>query len=194
MAALIRLAVLGGFFTTRARAAAIRSVIEALPPGQKVTVDWTGVTGCSEAFADELAGKLAAGRRGVTHTGMGDAVRDTVRDAVETALRRREEAGGVTGINPTFALRVKTLRTRQGLTMRQLAARCDGIVPNTICRAEAGKNTWLANAAAIADGLGVPLSALLEPVKCTTCADSPPPGFTCQECGTAGHGLGREIA
>lgn len=95
----------------------------------------------------------------------------------------------MTGVETTFAAHLKRLRAEQGLTFRQLAEKT-GLAFSLIHRAEHGKGTSLYHAGRIADGLGVPLAAMLEPLtppSCSRCLDHPPAGFTCNTCGKKGQ-------
>ncbi len=85
-----------------------------------------------------------------------------------------------------FAFRVKRYRAERGWTGRELARKCE-LSPSTIIRIEQGHATFLGYAAVIAGALGVPLTAMLEPIECSRCDGSPPAGFTCRACGTEGE-------
>lgn len=77
----VRLGETARMFATRDAGREIRERIEALPQGQPVLLDWTGVEVITAAFGDELYGKLAAGdpAREVRCAGMCDDVRETLR-------------------------------------------------------------------------------------------------------------------
>jgi transcriptional regulator with XRE-family HTH domain len=85
-------------------------------------------------------------------------------------------------VDAAFTENVRLLRAAQRLTMRDLAARC-GFAHSVIQRVEGGQPATLGFAAAIADGLGVPLSAMLGSGPCLTCFGRPPSGFACLSCG-----------
>ena len=88
-----------------------------------------------------------------------------------------------------FAAHLKRLRAEQGLTYRALAAKC-GLAYSLVHRAERSGNTSVHHAGRIAEGLGVPLAAMLEPLtppSCSRCLDRPPAGFTCNGCGAKGE-------
>jgi STAS-like domain of unknown function (DUF4325) len=80
----IRLGEIGRVFATRHMGRWFRERAEALPAGEAVTLDWTGVEVITGSFADELVGKLA-GTREVVSTGACAEVRETL----DLALRRR---------------------------------------------------------------------------------------------------------
>jgi len=81
-----------------------------------------------------------------------------------------------------FAARTKQIRTARGWSYRDLSG-ATGMNLSVVYRAENGGTVTLANAGRIADGLGVPLGAMLIPASCGLCCDAPPPGFTCNACG-----------
>lgn len=83
-----------------------------------------------------------------------------------------------------FGRYMRHLRTGAGLSLRSLSGKC-GVQQDALQRAEHGKTVTLPNAVRIAAALGVPLASMLEPPSCESCLGMPPPGFTCNECGTA---------
>ena len=89
-------------------------------------------------------------------------------------------------VNRVFGMRVREARTARGWSARELARKTE-LSPSTITRIEAAHATFLAYAVAVAEALGVPLAALLEPVSCARCLDHPPAGFTCRSCGSEGE-------
>ena len=90
-------------------------------------------------------------------------------------------------VHALFSRRVLRERTRQGLSVREMAARSGGrLSPSTISRAEAGREVWLTAALAIADVLGMTLADMFTPPECTHCDGSPPAGFSCPDCGRVG--------
>lgn len=62
------------FFATRAAARKICAEIDALPAGDPVTVDWSGIDAVTGAFADEYLKWLLAKSRTVSNEGMSDDV------------------------------------------------------------------------------------------------------------------------
>jgi hypothetical protein len=84
---IIRLAVYGRFFATRALARRITGErLEALPSGDAVVLDWTGVEAVTGAFASELVSWLLRAGRKAGNRGMNEEVRETY----DTAVRRLE--------------------------------------------------------------------------------------------------------
>jgi hypothetical protein len=59
MTTTIRLGDTACMFATRHAGRRFREQVEALPPGEGVILDWTGVEAITASFGDELAGKLA---------------------------------------------------------------------------------------------------------------------------------------
>jgi hypothetical protein len=81
----VRLADYGLFFATRQKARdIIADRIEALPLGEPLVLDWSGVEAVTGAFASELAGWFLRAGRKIGTEGMNDEVRETW----ETAVRR----------------------------------------------------------------------------------------------------------
>jgi hypothetical protein len=81
----VRMADYGQFFATRAKARdIIAERFEALPPGEPLVLDWSGVEAVTGAFASELAGRVLRTGRKIGTEGMNDEVRETW----ETAVRR----------------------------------------------------------------------------------------------------------
>lgn len=58
--------------------------------------------------------------------------------------------------------------------------------PITITKAVNGTSVELGLAHRIAQAVSTRLTEMLMPYTCGTCEGQPPPGFTCQECGTEG--------
>lgn len=93
-------------------------------------------------------------------------------------------------MNPeqTLAVRIRQGRRARGWSQTTLAdwMRAEGVDLNRaiIREIEAGRrHIRLNEAIAAAAALRQPLDALLKPVACTACNDTPPPGFACQVCG-----------
>jgi DNA-binding XRE family transcriptional regulator len=84
-----------------------------------------------------------------------------------------------------FGRRVRDLRNERGWTLRDAAPRAF-LDPATLSRIENGADTTIGTAGRIAAAYGVSLAVLLPWADCAWCLDSPPRGFTCQECGTPG--------
>jgi transcriptional regulator with XRE-family HTH domain len=83
--------------------------------------------------------------------------------------------------------RAKVLRQRKGLAAVALAKRMTDLgyptTGNTIANIETRKtHVHVDMACALAAGLDVPLSALID-AACAHCDGSPPPGFACSTCG-----------
>jgi hypothetical protein len=109
----VRLADYGLFFATRAKARDIIATrIEALPAGEPLVLDWSGVEAVTGAFASELAAWFLRNNRKVIAEGMSDEIRETWETAVrrlaepvpespELALMRRE----LHGTNPDSPVR-----------------------------------------------------------------------------------------
>lgn len=81
--------------------------------------------------------------------------------------------------------RLKRARLREGLSLRQAAAKA-GIGFNSVTRIERGENAWFDHVVALASIYGLSLDALVIPPACAACDDLPPAGFTCNRCGSAG--------
>jgi len=62
------------FFASRAAARAICAEIDALPPGEPATADWSGIDAVTGAFADEYVKWMLACPRAVSNEGMSDGV------------------------------------------------------------------------------------------------------------------------
>lgn len=75
------------FFATRAAARQLCTEIDALPPGEPVTVDWSGIDAVTGAFADEYVKWQLGSTRQVTDQGMNA----SVRDSYELARQRNGE-------------------------------------------------------------------------------------------------------
>jgi transcriptional regulator with XRE-family HTH domain len=87
-------------------------------------------------------------------------------------------------VPPVFGRRLRRERSRRGWSMRDLAARCgEGFSPNTVQRAEDGRDITLSGAIVLAAALGTSLDALLATGECEVCDGMPPAGFICSECG-----------
>lgn len=87
-----------------------------------------------------------------------------------------------------LAVRMRQIRLSRGWSQTKLAdwMRTEGVdLSRTVIREiEAGRRSIRLNEAiAAAAALGQPLDALLKPVACAACNDTPPPGFACQVCG-----------
>lgn len=73
----------GRFFATRASARKIIAErIEALPLGEPLVLDWTGVEVVTNAFASELAAWLLRADRKIGSQGMNEEVRETYEKAL----------------------------------------------------------------------------------------------------------------
>lgn len=91
------------------------------------------------------------------------------------------------GTCAVFSRYMRHHRAAAGLSLRDLAEKT-GVVSSTLQRTEAGRMVTLPNAVRIAGALGVPLASMLVPPACDSCLGAPPPGFTCNACGTASRG------
>ena len=80
-----------------------------------------------------------------------------------------------------FGMRLAAARAANGWTQDELAAKANvnGAQVSYIERGARGCN--LATGVRLAAAAGISLDGLLDP--CTLCGDSPPAGFSCNECG-----------
>lgn len=84
-----------------------------------------------------------------------------------------------------FGRMVADERARRRWSMRDLCAKAGlPMAPATIQRIEQGGGTNLDIAVKVATALGLSLDSLITRPACMQCGDSPPPGFTCNACGT----------
>ena len=86
------------------------------------------------------------------------------------------------GVPAAFGRRLRQERERRNWTLRQFGTAA-GVNATTVLRAEQGHDVALSIAAALAAGLGLPLSALLAEMECARCDGAPPAGFVCLACG-----------
>lgn len=94
--------------------------------------------------------------------------------------------------NQLVAVNMLRLRKERGWTQKALAAKL-GWSAQLVCAAERSaaprrnRRFTVDDLLLITEAFGVALTDLLAPIlPCATCQDSPPAGFTCQECGAAG--------
>ena len=101
-------------------------------------------------------------------------------------------AGPLMGVSATGALRARLAAAlaRQELTGTELARRAevDKTTVSRLLRGEGGVWPRTARKLALAAGLD-PVSAAA-PVRCRTCLDMPPRGFTCDSCEAKGAANG----
>lgn len=99
-----------------------------------------------------------------------------------------------TAKSPSYwvAVNMRTYRHARGYSQDELAAKL-GWVKQVVSTAEATpyskrqRKLGLDETILIAEALGVTLDDLMRPVPpCVTCANEPPKGFTCNECGRSG--------
>jgi transcriptional regulator with XRE-family HTH domain len=84
-----------------------------------------------------------------------------------------------------FGYRIAAGRKRRGWTIAELAAK-SGVERGVINHLEHGhRGCRLDSAVLLAAALEITLDGLAEP--CKWCGDKPPPGFTCNACGTNGE-------
>jgi len=87
--------------------------------------------------------------------------------------------------NRKFGRRLAARRTALGWSQKDLAAKA-GVHDSQISRFETGdKGIILETAVHLAAITGISLEGLDGP--CPHCGDSPPAGFTCNDCGTKGE-------
>jgi transcriptional regulator with XRE-family HTH domain len=79
---------------------------------------------------------------------------------------------------------VSRRRMQLGLSLRGVADK-GGLSVAGANRAEKHGNVTLLVLERVAVGLDCTAADLLTPPKCITCFDAPPPGFTCNQCGTS---------
>jgi transcriptional regulator with XRE-family HTH domain len=86
----------------------------------------------------------------------------------------------------TFTRRVGRARGQHGWTVRALAAK-SGVAESTVAKIlSRNGEVSLTNAVALAGALGLSVDAMTAPSDCVTCEGIPPPGHTCNSCGTSG--------
>jgi transcriptional regulator with XRE-family HTH domain len=84
-----------------------------------------------------------------------------------------------------FGRRVAGERRRRGWTVAELAVKA-GVGTHAIGNLEHGRQgCTLDSAALLAAALEISLDGLAGP--CERCGDQPPPGYTCNDCGTQGE-------
>lgn len=90
----------------------------------------------------------------------------------------------------TIGRNVARLRRLRGWSQAQLAAEMAPVLGRTpwsrqaVNMGEQGRRAWTAiEIATVAALFNVSPGSLFEAQECTTCAGSPPAGFTCKECG-----------
>ena len=88
----------------------------------------------------------------------------------------------VSKIPPVYGSRVRRIRKREGLSVRELSEK-SGMSHSTVQRAEQGQDAALSTWLALASALGVPAVVLLADPSCGVCDGMPPVGFICSECG-----------
>lgn len=86
-------------------------------------------------------------------------------------------------ITEAFGTRVRRCREVRGWSLRDLSAKT-GVAYNCISRAERGSDMWMSHAVLIAAALEVPFGDLVTEPRCRSCYDMPPPGFSCNACGS----------
>lgn len=105
-----------------------------------------------------------------------------------TGSRRPAVAYGSTG--QAVARNVKRLREQRGMSIYSLSEALDRagrpIMPSAIAKLEKQqRQVAVDDLVALAAALNVtPLQLLDPPTGCGICRGTPPPGFTCTECGT----------
>lgn len=103
---------------------------------------------------------------------------------------------------PTSAAAIARIRQHRKARSMSVQALADAITAwgyplrrSSLANAEGGRTQTIALdlVQAAADIFGIPIAALLADAPCTTCRDTPPPGFACNACGT-GKPTPKEIA
>jgi ribosome-binding protein aMBF1 (putative translation factor) len=90
----------------------------------------------------------------------------------------------------TFGRRILRARTARGWSLRDLAAKTDGLHASAIHRAErVTSEIGLTVAVKIATALEIPLGELLAEPQCGVCDDHPLTGFICGTCGRKAEDL-----
>lgn len=85
-----------------------------------------------------------------------------------------------------FGRRLRAERDRRGWTVRETARQAGIVSFSTVSRAESGFDIYLSSAVALAGAVDIALADMVAEVKCGTCMDDPPAGFTCRTCGADG--------
>lgn len=88
-------------------------------------------------------------------------------------------------LEKVLAANVARRRAALGLTARDVEKR-GGVHHQSVLNVENGKGSTIRTLGQLAAGLGCTAVDLLTGPKCMACFDTPPPGFTCNECGAGG--------
>lgn len=122
---------------------------------------------------------LVAAQQGVKSPPRGTANAD---DNLEGVVTKREQLEQTeSDVVAWFSVHARIALRLRGWSKLDLA-RAAGSQGADVTRAVNGQACSLALAGRIASALGKDLASMVQPVRCETCAGSPPAGFACLEC------------
>lgn len=139
----------------------------------------------AQEAGEKAPATVVAEKRGVTASNVYAWLHHARREGFAAGARTRVASAG-----DTVRRNVRILRERRRMNQEALAAKMSEVgrpmLPTVISKAERGdRRIDVDDLVAFAAALGVSVVQLLDPsTGCSVCRGTPPPGFTCDDCGT----------